>query len=98
MRSVLRGRYLVCNPKTIGRGSYVIAAILLGLLLWTIVIVDLARNFTAEVSHAGYVANVVRVLVSLVVGIGLMTIVFCRASPHHDRERGANLGDPLCES
>jgi hypothetical protein len=33
-----------------------------------------------------------------VVGIGLMTIVFCRASPHHDRERRANLGDPLCES
>jgi hypothetical protein len=95
MRSVFRGRYLVGLQLKDDRSRVVCHS---RDTTWPVALDDRdrrsARNFTAEVSRAGYVAMLFGVLVSLVVGIELMTVVFCRGSSDHDRERGAQLGRP----
>ena len=60
----IRRRYRLSNARTRDRGSYAIAAIPVGLLVWTILIADLAWAATAEanIPHAGYVVVLYAVL------------------------------------
>ncbi len=90
-----RWRYLLYSAKTMCRGSYAMIAVLLGMLVWTMVIVDEAWNSTAEanVSPAGYVVMAFGVLLSLVVGIGLMALVSYSSRAGYDEP--AKLGREL---
>lgn len=79
-------RSIRANVRTMRRGSYAIIAILLGLFVYTIVIADRAWTFAgeADVSAAGYIAMVFGVLFSLIVGIGLMGLLFYSSRAGYD--------------
>jgi hypothetical protein len=82
----LRWRSLLSSANGMGRGSYVIIAILLGLLIWTSVLAgkEWSSAAGAEVPLNGYVAMAIGVVFSLLVGIGLMALVFYSSRAGYD--------------
>jgi hypothetical protein len=79
-------RNLRASAREMGIGSYAIIAVLLGLLIWSIIIADIEWSSAAgtEVPLAGYVAMAIGVLVSIVVGSGLMALVFYSSRSGYD--------------
>jgi len=82
----LRWRNLLHSANAMGRGSYAIVAILLGLLIWAAIIGGIGWSSAAgtEVPLQGYVAMALGVVFSLVVGIGLMALVFYSSRAGYD--------------
>jgi hypothetical protein len=82
----LRWRSLLSSANAMGRGSYVIIAILLGLLIWTSVLAGKGWSSAAgtEVPLTGYLAMGIGVVFSLLVGVGLMTLVFYSSRAGYD--------------
>jgi hypothetical protein len=82
----LRWRNLFSSAKGMGRGSYAVIAILLGFLIWASVIAGLGWSSAAgtEVPLTGYVAMALGIVFSLIVGIGLMALVFYSSRSGYD--------------
>jgi hypothetical protein len=82
----LRWRNLVSSARRMGWGSYSVIAILLGLLIWVIVIAGMGWSSAAgtDVPLDGYVAMAIGVISSLIVGIGLMALVFYSSRAGYD--------------
>jgi hypothetical protein len=82
----LHWRNLLHSANALGRGSYAIIAVLLGLLIWAAVIGGIGWSSAAgtDVPLTGYVAMALGVVFSLVVGIGLMALVFYSSRSGYD--------------
>jgi hypothetical protein len=82
----LRWNDLISSAKIAGRGAYAVIAILLALLIGVIVIAVMGWSAAAgtEVPLAGYFAMAIGVTASLVVGIGLMALVFYSSRAGYD--------------
>ena len=81
-----RWRNLFSNPNGMGRGSYAIIAILLVLLISTAVLAAMGWSSASgtEVPAAGYVAMALGVVFSVLVGVGLMALVFYSSRAGYD--------------
>jgi hypothetical protein len=77
---------ITTSMRAIGRGSWVILAILLILLIGTTVVSYLGWTSAAgtEVPASGYVALALGVVASLAVGLGLMALVFYSSRAGYD--------------
>jgi hypothetical protein len=82
----LRWRNLLSSAKEMGRGSYAIIVILLGLLVWASILAGKGWSSAVgtDVPLAGYVAMAFGVVFSLLVGIGLMALVFYSSRAGYD--------------
>jgi hypothetical protein len=69
-----------------GRGSYAIIAILLGLLIWTSILAGKGWSSAVgtEVPVAGYIAMAIGVVFSVLLGVGLMALVFYSSRAGYD--------------
>jgi hypothetical protein len=81
-----RWQDLLSSANSLGRGSYVVIAILLGLLIWTSVLAGKGWSSAAgtEVPLAGYFAMALGVMFSVLVGVGLMALVFYSSRAGYD--------------
>lgn len=79
-------RNLFTSTDGMGRGAYAIAAILLGLLIATAILAVFGWSSTTgiEVPPAGYVAMAFGVVFSVIVGVGLMALVFYSSRAGYD--------------
>jgi hypothetical protein len=79
-------RDLLSSASRMGSGSYAIVAILLGLLIWTSILAGKGWSSAVgtDVPLAGYVAMALGVLFSLLVGVGLMALVFYSSRAGYD--------------
>jgi len=79
-------RSLLSGAKGMGRGSYAIIAILLGLLIWTGILAGKGWSSAVgtEVPVAGYVAMAIGVVFSVLLGVGLMALVFYSSRAGYD--------------
>jgi hypothetical protein len=79
-------RSLLSGAKGMGRGSYAIIAILLGLLIWTGILAGKGWSSAVgtEVPVAGYVAMAIGVVFSVLLGVGLMALVFHSSRAGYD--------------
>jgi hypothetical protein len=77
---------LLAAAKTTSRASYAIIAILLGLLACAVVLAVFGWSSASQVDVPviGYVAMAIGVLFSLLVGIGLMALVFYSSRAGYD--------------
>jgi hypothetical protein len=77
---------LLAGAKGMGRGSYAIIAILLGLLIWTGILAGMGWSSAVgtEVPVAGYVAMAIGVVFSVLLGVGLMVLVFYSSRAGYD--------------
>jgi hypothetical protein len=77
---------LISNAKKMGVGSLALIAFLLALLILTVVVTVLGWRSAAgtTVPTSGYVALAAGVLFSLVVGVGLMALVFYSSRSGYD--------------
>ena len=77
---------LVGSTRSIGKGSWVFLAILLLLLAGTLIVSYLGWTSAAgtDVPAAGYIALALGVIFSLVVGCGLMALVFYSSRQGYD--------------
>jgi membrane protein DedA with SNARE-associated domain len=82
----LRWRTLVSSTSGLSRGSYVVIAVLVGFLIWTSVLAGMGWSSAAgtEVPLSGYFAMALGVVFSLVVGVGLMALVFYSSRAGYD--------------
>jgi hypothetical protein len=82
----LRWRTLVSTASGLSCGSYAVIAILVGFLIWTSVLAGMGWSSAAgtEVSLSGYLAMALGVVFSLVVGVGLMALVFYSSRAGYD--------------
>ncbi len=82
----LQWRNLRSSASKMGRGSYAIVAILLGLLIWTSILAGRGWSSAVgtDVPLAGYVAMALGVMFSLLVGVGLMALVFYSSRAGYD--------------
>jgi hypothetical protein len=82
----LHWRKLLADGRKIGWGSYAAIAILLGLLICVIVIAEMGWSSAAgtDVPIDGYIAMAIGVTFSLIVGIGLMALVFYSSRAGYD--------------
>jgi hypothetical protein len=82
----LRWRNLLSSANGMGRASYAIVAILLGLLIWTSIIAGEGWSSAVgtEVPLAGYAAMAIGIVFSLVLGVGLMALVFYSSRAGYD--------------
>ncbi len=76
--SELGWRELLSSAKGMGRGSYAIVAILLGLLIavGVLAVMGWSSATGTDVPLTGYVAMAIGVVFSVLVGVGLMALVF----------------------
>jgi hypothetical protein len=74
------------TPPRLGAVAWMIILVLLSLLVATDFVAYLGWTLAdgVEVSTAGYVAMAAGVLFSLIIGGGLMTLVFCSRRSGHD--------------
>jgi hypothetical protein len=79
-------RDLLASARELGRGAYLLLVVLLGLLVAVIVVAVQGWRSAAgtDVPAAGYLAMAFGVVVSLVVGIGLMALVFYSSRAGYD--------------
>jgi membrane protein DedA with SNARE-associated domain len=79
-------RSLLSGAKGMGPGSYAIIAILLGLLIWTGILAGKGWSSAVgtEVPVAGYVAMAIGVVFSVLLGVGLMALVFYSSRAGYD--------------
>ena len=79
-------RSLLSGARGMGRGSYAIIAILLGLLIWTSILAGKGWSSAVgtEVPVAGYVAMAIGVVFSVLLGVGLMALVFYSSRAGYD--------------
>lgn len=84
--SELRWRNLVSRLNGIGWGGYAIIVVLLGLLVWTSILAGEGWSSAVgtEVPFGGYVAMALGVVFSLLVGVGLMALVFYSSRAGYD--------------
>ena len=82
----LRWRNLLSSAKGMGVGSYALVAVLLAMLIWTCIIAGTGWSSAVgtEVPVAGYVAMAIGVVFSLLVGVGLMALVFYSSRAGYD--------------
>ena len=82
----LRWRDLLSSASRMGPGSYAIVAILLGLLIWASILAGRGWSSAVgtDVPLAGYVAMALGIVFSLVVGVGLMALVFYSSRAGYD--------------
>ena len=82
----LRWRDLLSSANKIGRGSFAIIAILLGLLIWTGVLAGKGWSSAdgTEVPLAGYFAMAIGIVFSVLLGVGLMALVFYSSRAGYD--------------
>jgi hypothetical protein len=87
-------RDLVASARALGWGAYLLLAALLGMLVAVIFIAVWGWMSAAgtDVPAAGYLAMAFGVVVSLVVGIGLMALVFYSSRAGYDEP--ARLREP----
>jgi hypothetical protein len=82
----LRWRNLISSANGTGRGSYAIITILLGLLIWASVLAGKGWSSAVgtEVPLAEYVAMAIGILFSMLLGVGLMALVFYSGRAGYD--------------
>ena len=82
----LRWRHLLSSANGMGRGSYTIIATLLGLLIWASIIAGKGWSLAVgtEVPLAGYVAMALGIVFSVLLGVGLMALVFYSSRAGYD--------------
>ncbi|MGA7809955.1 hypothetical protein [Bradyrhizobium sp.] len=80
-------RNVLSGAKGMGPGSYAVIAILLSLLIWTSIIAGTGWSSAVgtAVPLAGYVAMAIGVVFSLLVGVGLMALVFYSSRAGYDK-------------
>jgi len=77
---------LLSSANGMGRGGYALVAILLGLLICTSLLAGVGWSSAVgtEVPIAGYVAMALGIVFSLLVGVGLMALVFYSSRSGYD--------------
>jgi hypothetical protein len=82
----LNWRNLVSSAKALGGASYAVLAALFALLIFTLAVAGMGWHMAAgtDVPPGGYVALIAGVVFSLVVGIGLMALVFYSSRAGYD--------------
>jgi hypothetical protein len=77
---------LRASARGLGVASYVLIAVLFGLLIAAVVLADLGWRLAAgtDVPPVGYVAMAVGIVLSVFVGAGLMTLVFYSSRSGYD--------------
>jgi len=82
----LRWRNLVSSLNGMGWGGYTIIVVLLGLLVWTSILAGKGWSSAVgtEVPLGGYVAMALGIVFSLLVGVGLMALVFYSSRAGYD--------------
>jgi hypothetical protein len=82
----LRWRSLVSSASGLSRGSFVVVAPLVVFLIWTSVLAGMGWSSAAgtEVPLTGYFAKALGVVFSLVVGVGLMALIFYGSRAGYD--------------
>jgi hypothetical protein len=79
-------REIASNARTIGVGGYVLLGIMLALLAAATVLAYLGWSSAAEtgVPPSGYVAMAIGILFSMIIGAGLMTLLFYSSRAGYD--------------
>ena len=87
-------RDLLDSARALGWGAYLLLAALLGMLVAVVVVAVSGWTSAAgtDVPIAGYLAMAFGVVVSLIVGIGLMALVFYSSRAGYDEP--AKLSEP----
>jgi hypothetical protein len=82
----LNWRNLVSSAKTLDGASYAVLAGLVALLIFTLAVAGMGWHMAAgtDVPPGGYVALIAGVLFSLLVGVGLMALVFYSSRAGYD--------------
>jgi hypothetical protein len=86
MLQLLSWRNLRSSAKSLGLGSYALIAVLFALLVSTVVIAVLGWQSAGgtDVPVVGYVSMILGVGLSLIVGVGLMALVFYSSRSGYD--------------
>ena len=76
------------NAKSMGLGSYALIAALFALLAVAVVTADIGWQYgpAADVPPVGYVMMLVGIVLSVLVGAGLMALVFYSNREGHDQD------------
>lgn len=79
-------RNLFSSVNGMGRGSYAIVVILLGLLIATVTLAVFGWSSTTGIDMplTGYIAMAIGVVFSVLVGVGLMALVFYSSRAGYD--------------
>jgi hypothetical protein len=82
----LHWRNLMSAAKGLSLGAWLLIGIMVALLIWTIMLAEAGWKSAGnvDVPDAGYVAMAFGVLFSLVVGTGLMALVFYSSRAGYD--------------
>ncbi len=82
----LSWRNLISSAKTLDGASYAVLAGLVALLIFTLAVAGMGWHMAAgtDVPPGGYVALIAGVVFSLVVGVGLMALVFYSSRAGYD--------------
>jgi hypothetical protein len=82
----LSWRSLLDSARELGWGSYAIIAILLGLLVWASILAGMGWSSAAgtDVPLSGYLAMALGVVFSVLLGVGLMALVFYSSRAGYD--------------
>jgi hypothetical protein len=79
-------RNLRSSARSLGLASYALIAVLFGLLIFAVLIADLGWQSApdTDVPAVGYVAMALGVVLSMIVGAGLMALVFYSSRSGYD--------------
>jgi hypothetical protein len=82
----LRWRNLLSSAKGMGLGAYAVIFFLVALLIWTSIIAGMGWSSAAgtAVPLAGYAAMAIGIVFSLLLGVGLMALVFYSSRAGYD--------------